>query len=580
MDKILQMCELRANGDGRTISGRAIVFDSPSNDLGFVEIIHRDAISQKLIDSSNILMTYNHNPDRILARRDKGQGNLQINVRQDGVYFQFNCPNTTLGNDVLEDIRCGNLSKCSFAFTIPDIEGAQKWEKIDGVYHRDIFQIDGIYDLSIVVNPAYEQTYVTARNEELARIEASEIQDNTQGQVDNEEVQEPEKRECIEIQENNPEPAPEDVVVEIQDENTVNQIEEEINKIKQAEENPQPEANEQSEPQIETKNNPNITMNSRFSLLNAIRNVVNNQPVDEITKEVNARGIQEFRNAGLSYSGQLQVPVGELRANITVGSEGEDIVPTEIWDVVGPLRSKNVLVNAGSKFLTGLSGDVQIPIMGPTSVYWETETAPAQDGGNVFSSVTLSPKRLTAYCHISKQLLLQSAPDVENLIRQDLINALNSKLEGTILGNAAPIVGKQPGGIFYNQTVETLTDFASIAELESDIEDENLYGNMKWLVSPKFKAALRTLSRGENVALNAYSNGELDGTPVLSTTHIASKKGVYGDWSQLVIGQFGGIDLVLDPYTQAKQNMIVLIINAYFDSVVLRPEAFVFGEFE
>jgi HK97 family phage major capsid protein len=290
-------------------------------------------------------------------------------------------------------------------------------------------------------------------------------------------------------------------------------------------------------------------MNSRFSLINAIRNVVNNQPVDEITKEVNARGMQEFRNAGLSYSGQIQLPVGELRANITVAAEGEDIVPTELWDVVGPLRSKNVLVNAGAKFLSGLSADVQIPVMGPTSVYWETETAPAQDGGNVFSNVTLSPKRLTAYVHISKQLLLQSAPDVENLIRQDLINAINSKLEATILGDAAPIVGKQPGGIFYNQTAETLTDFASIAELESDIEDENIYGNMKWLVSPKFKAALRTLSRGENVALNAYSNGELDGTPVLSTTHIASKKGVYGDWSQLVIGQFGGIDLLVDPYT-------------------------------
>ena len=576
MDKILQMCELRANGDGRTISGRAIVFDSPSNDLGFVEIIHRNAISQELIDSCNILMTYNHNPDRILARRDKGHGNLQITVAPDGVDFEFNCPRTTLGNDVLEDIRCGNLSKCSFAFTIPDIDGAQKWEKIDGVYHREIFQIDGIYDLSIVVNPAYEQTYVTARNEELARIEASEIQDNTQGQVDNEEVQEPEKRECIDIQENPEETAPEDVVVEIHEEN---QNEEEINNTEKAEENPQPVANEQPEPKIETKNKPHITMEKRFSILTAIRNVVNNIPCDDITREVNARAQQEFRNAGLSYSGQIQIP-GELRSNITVAAEGEDIVPTELWDVLGPIRSKNVLVNAGAKFLSGLSADVQIPIMGPTSVYWETETAPAQDGGNVFSSVTLSPKRLTAYVHISKQLLLQSAPDVENLIRQDLINALNSKLEATILGDAAPVVGKQPGGIFYNQTAQTLSDFASIAELESDIEDENIYGNMKWLVSPKFKAALRTLARGENVALNAYSNGELDGTPVLSTTHIASKKGVYGDWSQLVIGQFGGIDLLVDPYTQAKNSMIVLIIQAWFDSVVLRPEAFAFGEFE
>ena len=60
----------------------------------------------------------------------------------------------------------------------------------------------------------------------------------------------------------------------------------------------------QPEPQIETKNKPHITtMEKRFSLISAIRNVVNNMPADEITKEVNARAVQEFRNAGLSYSG-------------------------------------------------------------------------------------------------------------------------------------------------------------------------------------------------------------------------------------------------------------------------------------
>ncbi len=570
MNKIEYRAELRAESESRTITGKAISFETLSNDLGFVEVIHREAITQELIDSSNIVFTYNHQRDRILARRNKGKGNLTIELRDSGVFFSFIAPNTTLGNDLLADIRCGNISQCSFAFTIPDTEGAQKWTKEGDTYRRDIYMIDALYDLSAVVDPAYEDTYIQARNAEFM---------SAKDELDKVQEPEPEQRdeECIDIQEN-PETAPEDVVVEIHEEN---QNEEQINNTEKAEET-QPEAVEtQPEQQIETKNKPHITMNEkRFSILNAIRNVVNNQPVDDITKEVNARGMQEFRNAGLAYSGQIQLPVGELRANITVAAEGEDIVPTEIWDVVGPLRSKNVLVNAGAKFLTGLSSDVQIPVMGPTSVYWETETAPAQDGGNVFSSVTLSPKRLTAYCHISKQLILQSAPDVENLIRQDLINALNSKLESTILGNGAPIVGKQPGGIFYNQTAETLTDFASIAELESDIEDENIYGNMKWLVSPKFKANLRTLARGENVALNAYSNGELDGTPVLSTTHIASKKGVYGDWSQLVIGQFGGLDLIVDPYTQAKNSMIVLIIQAWFDSVVLRPEAFAFGEFE
>lgn len=578
MNKIEYRAELRAESESRTITGKAISFETLSNDLGFVEVIHREAITQELIDSSNIVFTYNHQRDRILARRNKGKGNLNIDLRDDGVYFEFQAPNTTLGNDLLEDVRNGNISQCSFAFTIPDQEGAQKWTKEGDTYRRDIYMIDALYDLSAVVDPAYEDTYIQARNAEFM---------SAKDELDKVQVQEPEpeKRdeECIDIQENPETQAPEEVVVEVQEENTENQDEEQINNKEQAEENPQPEAVEtQPEPQIETKNKnkPHITMEKRFSLINAIRGVLNNN-VDDITREVNTRAQQEFRNAGIPYSGSIQLPVGEeFRANITVSAEGEDLVPQEIWDVVGPLRSKNVLVNAGSKFLTGLSGDVAIPVMGPTSVYWETETAPAQDGGNVFSSVTLSPKRLTAYCHISKQLLLQSAPDVENLIRQDLINALNSKLEATILGDAAPIVGKQPGGIFYNQSVETLTDFASIAQLESSIESENIYGNMKWVVSPTFKANLRTLSRGENVALNAYSNGELDGTPVLSTTHIASKKGVYGDWSQLVIGQFGGLDLIVDPYTQAKNSMIVLIIQAWFDSVVLRPEAFAFGEFE
>jgi HK97 family phage major capsid protein len=74
-----------------------------------------------------------------------------------------------------------------------------------------------------------------------------------------------------------------------------------------------------------------------------------------------------------------------------------------------------------------------------------------------------------------------------------------------------------------------------------------------------------------------YEGGELDGTPVYSTSNISDKKFIYGDFSNLVIGNWGGIDLTVDPYTKAAAGQVRLVINAFFDAKVIRPEAFVTG---
>lgn len=172
MNKYELRFEVRAEKENRHVQGKAVSFETESNDLGFIETLKRGCITDETIKNSNIVFNYNHQRDRILARSKYGQGNLNIQVRYDGVYFSFEAPNTTLGNDVLEDIRCGNLSQCSFAFTIPNKEGAQRWYKEDGVLHRDVYVIDKLYDCSIVVDPAYDDTYVAARNAEISEIEA------------------------------------------------------------------------------------------------------------------------------------------------------------------------------------------------------------------------------------------------------------------------------------------------------------------------------------------------------------------------------------------------------------------------
>lgn len=319
-----------------------------------------------------------------------------------------------------------------------------------------------------------------------------------------------------------------------------------------------------------------INMEKRFSLVNAIRNVANNGTQDDVTLAVMEKGKEEMRKAGLSYAGQIQLPVNELRA-VTVNAEGEDIVPTDLWDIMKPLRAKNVLVQAGAKFLTGLVGDVQIPVMDASNVTWEGETAAAKDGAPTFTHKTLSPKRLTAYVDISKQLLNQDAIGVEEAIREDIINAINSKLEATILGNEAGTTTK-PEGIFYNVTpVSGVTGIEEVASIEEAVESANVIGDKKYIINPKVKAALRKAAKGDNVAESLYKDGEIDGTTALSTSHVPAGSLVYGSFDCIALGQWGNVDLVVDNYTQAVNGCVRLVVNTYWDAKVLRPEAFAFG---
>ena len=316
-------------------------------------------------------------------------------------------------------------------------------------------------------------------------------------------------------------------------------------------------------------------MNKEFRLLKAIADIANNRQMDDVALAVSEAGREEMRNNGLSYGGQIQIPI-ESRSAITVSAEGEDTVATNLYNVMEPLRAKNVMVAAGAKFLTNLTGDVQIPLMSPSNCGWEGEIAEAKDGAGTFSSVKLSPRRLTCFIDLSKQFIIQDSVGAEELIRQDIINALNSKIEETILGEAEGDLTK-PAGIFsvINPSAHTISNFADICNAESDIEDSNVMGELKYVMSNKAKAALRSMQKSAKTTQLVLENGQIDGTPVLNTSHVKGKKFIYGDWSNLAIGQFGALDLVVDNYSQSTRGVVRLVASIYVDAKVLRPEAFV-----
>lgn len=334
------------------------------------------------------------------------------------------------------------------------------------------------------------------------------------------------------------------------------------------------EANEE-EKEVNKIEEKNIrTMSKTFRLLSAIADVANNRNLSDEAKAVVAEGAEEMRNAGLSFGGQIQLPVGEMRAAITVATEHDDVVSVDVADVLEPLRAKNVLVLAGAKLMTGLVGDVVVPAMSASNVAWEGETAEASDGAGSFSSVKLQPKRLTAYVDVSKQFILQTSDSAERVIREDLINAINTKLESTILGNLSGTTSR-PEGIFYNNgSALTVNDsYAELIDFEADVEDANVLGEKKYIMSNKARAIYRTTAKGSTTGGMICEYNEIDGTPVLYSSNVVGKGVAYGDFSNLAIGQWGAIDLTIDPYTVAKEGKVRLVVNAYFDAKVLRDGA-------
>lgn len=164
-----------ADKESRTIVGKAICFEEESNDLGFIEIIKRGAVTEELLKKSDVFARLNHSDDYILARSKCGQGSLILELREDGVYYQFSAPNTEKGNELLEHIRRGEISTSSFAFSVANEPDAEKWYKKDGIIYREIYKIGYLGDIAPVFKEAYSGTSCSLRGQEMMK-QAEEIE--------------------------------------------------------------------------------------------------------------------------------------------------------------------------------------------------------------------------------------------------------------------------------------------------------------------------------------------------------------------------------------------------------------------
>lgn len=158
----------------RRVEGYAILFDTPSDGLDFTETISRGALDG-VLERSDVKAWLNHNPERgILARYRGGSENnsLELEVDDKGMRYAFDAPNTALGDELIENIRRGDIDQSSFAFDVQ----SDKWTKnSDGTWSRSILQFGKLYDVSPVYDAAYSATTVNMRGKELAEEELERI---------------------------------------------------------------------------------------------------------------------------------------------------------------------------------------------------------------------------------------------------------------------------------------------------------------------------------------------------------------------------------------------------------------------
>jgi len=557
--KEIRKAEIQS-ASGRTVSGYAVRFETESVNMGFVEVIKRGAITDETIKTSDVFALLNHNENTVLARSNHGVGSLTLTVDNDGVYYEFEAPNTANGDELLEHIKRGEISQSSFAFTVSNEDGAETWTKrSDGVIVRQINKIARLYDISPVYQPAYESTTCSKRALEKLSELNKDMEDNKDlhNEQDLQEIEllkaiiDEQEQKIKELQEAQTEPESDENRADDDDEKK-DEIEPSDTQINNTESEPEPTDestdNDEDEEKDKIKNNRNISM-EKFSLTKEIRSAIENG-----TNKIDMRAY-------------------------TVTDEGTDVVGTDVFDIFAPLRAKNVLTDAGVRVITGIKNNVQVPVFGATEAKFANETANASDGSGTISSVKLSPKRVTAKCPISLELLSQDSVGVENMIREDLQNAVYAAVEDKVFGRQAESTDVYAGLCKWpaNSSILDGSTYAGITNAEATVEGIGVdTTKCKWIVSPSAKAKLRAMPKSSKSTQLTMEGGEIDGTPVLSTGHLndVSINALYGNWSDCVLASWDNVQLdVVRDTASLSAGVATVIVNAYVDFKTVRPNA-------
>lgn len=332
-----------------------------------------------------------------------------------------------------------------------------------------------------------------------------------------------------------------------------------------------------------------------YSLMNAIRGAQAGR-FDGFEREVSDELAKRYGKEPRGF----YVPQSIFKRDLTVGTDaaGGFLKPTDHLggEFIDALRANLVISGLGARMMQGLSGDVAIPALNAkTSVGFVAENvAPGAEGAPTFRQVTMSPKTLVQYVDISRKLSMQSDPSVEQIIRDDMTRQFAAKIDEVAIEGGG---SNEPTGITQTSGIGSVAmgtnggaiTYAKLVDLEKEVAIDNaLGGSLAFLTNPKVVGAMRQTPRQAsgvegNFILN--DSNSLLGYNVASTTLAPSDltKGtssgvcsavVFGNFNDLMIGMFGGLDVLVDPYTGSATGATRIAMYQDVDVAVRHAQSF------
>lgn len=330
-----------------------------------------------------------------------------------------------------------------------------------------------------------------------------------------------------------------------------------------------------------------------FSIMRAIRLAQPGQTLDGAEKEVHEIGLQESRNAGVTVDTDtgFSLPLSMLRATQQTvsqdsGAFGGALVQNGAPVIVDPLRPRLFLEDLGATFMTGLQGgDVPLVVGSDFTMEFLAEGANVTPQKKQFAGPSLSPKRAGGAVDISNRLIMQSSVDVQNLIMQGLRNGFAQLLESAAIngaGGVAPLGLLNYPGVLASATMASASATrALVLELQALIENNNATErSLGYLMSPQLKAILKQVKTDAGSGLFVLQDNLLDGLKTVATSLMPALSGgtnfplIFGDFSQMMIGQWGAINIKVNPYSADLADSVRLTLNTHADMQIANPKAF------
>jgi HK97 family phage major capsid protein len=334
-----------------------------------------------------------------------------------------------------------------------------------------------------------------------------------------------------------------------------------------------------------------------------------------LVKAINAAATGDWRNARLELEASeavakrmgitpqgLFVPydwmAGEQRDVVKgTATAGGHTVATNLLaqNFIDLLRNRMVLQQAGITVLSGLVGDVAIPRQtGGATAYWVAESGAPTESLQAFDQVTMNPKTLGAFTDMSRRLLKQSSLDVEAFVRTDLatiagleidragLHGLGSSNQPTGIAATAGI-GSVAGGT--NGLAPTRTHLVG---LETAVAQDNAdVGNLAYVTNTRVRGKLKLTEVASSTGIWTWQDGPtpLNGYRALVSNQVSSAltKGTstgvcsgifFGNWRDLLMGMWGGLDLLVDPYTVSTTGTVRVVVLQDVDIAVRQPASF------